>query len=126
MWFLAHEVMHVVLMHHIRRQERHAEKWNVAADYAINNHLIVNGFILPEGGLVDDQYADMSTEHIYNLLPEPPQGFGQLLASVDCGGVLSSRLTNGQATAENISAIESQLTVAINLVQKLQKHMCRC
>ena len=42
--------MHVVLMHHIRRQERHAEKWNVAADYAINNHLIVNGFILQKEG----------------------------------------------------------------------------
>ena len=28
--FLAHEVMHVVFMHHLRRQERHAEKWNVA------------------------------------------------------------------------------------------------
>lgn len=120
--FLAHEVMHVVLMHHIRRQERHAEKWNVAADYAINNHLIVNGFILPEGGLVDDQYADMSTEHIYNLLPEPPQGFGMLLASADCGGVLDHPdLQNGQATAENISAIESQLTVAINQAAEAAK-----
>ena len=28
--FLAHEVMHLVLMHHTRRQERNPHKWNVA------------------------------------------------------------------------------------------------
>ena len=44
--FLAHEIMHLVLMHHIRRQERNPHKWNVAADYAINNHLIAEGFIV--------------------------------------------------------------------------------
>ena len=70
---------------------------------------------------MDDQYADMSTEHIYNLLPEP-QGFGQLLASADCGGVLDHPdLQNGQATAENISVIESQLTVAINQAAEAAK-----
>ena len=34
--FLAHEVMHVVLMHVGRRQERQPQKWNVACDYAEN------------------------------------------------------------------------------------------
>ena len=111
--FLAHEIMHLVLMHHTRRQERNAHKWNVAADYAINNHLIAEGFILPKGGLVDDQYADMTTEHIYNALPEPPSGWDTVYCDAGkCGGVLDHPDSDG--TAGKASAIESELTVAVN------------
>ena len=111
--FLAHEVMHMVLMHHTRRQERQPQKWNVAADYAINNHLIAENFILPKGGLVDDQYINMASEHIYSLLPEPPQGWDTMkLDSGNCGGVLDH--PNSDGTAGTASAIEAQLTVAIN------------
>src|SRR5579863_341585 len=37
---LAHEVMHVALLHHTRRNGRGPRKWNYAADYAINPILI--------------------------------------------------------------------------------------
>ena len=67
---IAHEVMHNVLHHMTRRQQRHHGKWNVACDHAINPMLIDSGFILPEGGLCDDQFKDMSAEQIYELLPE--------------------------------------------------------
>lgn len=118
--FLAHEVMHLVLMHHTRREERNPQKWNVAADYAINNHLIAEGFILPRGGLVDDQYADMSTEHIYNVLPEPPQGWDSVAVdSGKCGGVLDHPDSDG--TGGTASAIESELTVAINQAAEAAK-----
>jgi len=108
--FLAHEVMHMVLMHHIRRQERDPEKWNIAADYAINNHLIKENFFLPPGGLIDDQYDDMSTEHIYALLPQQPKGKNNLDPG-KCGGVIDHPDAN---TAESTGAIEAGLTVAIN------------
>ena len=108
--FLAHEVMHVVLMHHTRRQERHPEKWNVAADYVINLILKNNSFILPSGGLLDEQYADMTTEHVYNILPEPPEGFGALLLVAGVGGVEDHP---DAGSSESLGAIESQLTVAI-------------
>ena len=115
--FLAHEVMHVVLMHHTRRQERHAQKWNVAADYAINNHLIQNNFILPKGGLVDDQYDNMTTEDIYNKLPEPPEGdWLILLDESGCGDVLDH-----PNKAANTSSIEAEWTVAINQAYEAAK-----
>ena len=115
--FLAHEVMHVVLMHHTRRQERHAQKWNVAADYAINNHLIQNNFILPKGGLVDDQYDNMTTEDIYNKLPEPPEGDWQILLDESgCGDVLDH-----PNKATNTSSIEAEWTVAINQAYEAAK-----
>ena len=104
-------------MHHIRRQERHAQKLNVAADYAINNHLIENNFILPKGGLVDDQYIDMTTEEIYNKLPEPPEGDWQIiLDNSGCGDVLDH-----PNKAQNTSAIEAEWTVAINQAYEAAK-----
>lgn len=70
---VAHEVMHCVYKHQTRRKEREPRKWNMAADYAINPGLIEAGFELPEGGCVDDKYKNMSTDHIYTLLPDPPE-----------------------------------------------------
>ena len=118
--FLAHEVLHVVFMHHLRRQERHPKKWNVAADYAINVYLDDNGFILPQGGLLDHKYRNQTSEHIYNDLPEPPQGWDAI--DVDfggCGGVLDHPDMDG--TAQKQSAIEAQETVAINQAAQAAK-----
>lgn len=67
---IAHEVMHNVLHHMTRRQQRLHGKWNVACDHAINPMLLDSGFILPEGGLCDYQYKGMSAEQIYELLPD--------------------------------------------------------
>jgi predicted metal-dependent peptidase len=111
--FLAHEVMHVVFLHITRREERHATKWNVACDYAINNYLVAEGFILPKGGLVDAQYDDMTAEAIYGLLPEPDKGWDNVAVDLGkCGGVMDHPGTDG--TAGKTGAIEAGLTVAIH------------
>ena len=65
---IAHEVMHCVFNHMTRRQHRDHKLWNIATDFAINSHLIDCGFVLPEGGLIDKQYNDMTAEAIYNKL----------------------------------------------------------
>ena len=70
---VAHEVMHCVHKHVTRRNNRKPGKWNDAADYVINGGLLETGFKLPEGGLVDSQYDGMSTDHVYNLLPDKPE-----------------------------------------------------
>mgnify|MGYP005990339179 FL=1 len=107
--FLAHEVLHVVFLHITRRNERDATKWNVACDYAINNYLVAEGFILPKGGLVDPQYNDMTAEAIYSMLPEQSS---KLLDPGKCGGVMDHPGTDG--TSGKTSAIEAGLTVAIH------------
>ena len=111
--FLAHEVLHVVFLHITRRNERHPTQWNVACDYAINNYLIAEGFILPKGGLVDEQYTNMTAEAIYSMLPEPPKGWdGVAVDFGKCGGVLDHPDQDG--TSGKTSAIEAGLTVAIH------------
>jgi predicted metal-dependent peptidase len=67
---VAHEVMHVALGHIWRIDKRGVERWNVAADYTINENLIAAGFTLPEGALIDKQYNDLAAEDIYARLPQ--------------------------------------------------------
>ena len=63
---IAHECLHVALGHHLRRGNRDAYWWNVAADYCINGPLIESGlFELPDGGLYDEKYTKMSAEQVY-------------------------------------------------------------
>jgi len=81
---LAHEVMHIVLKHMLRRGERDPEKWNYACDYAINPILKDAGFVLPENGLIDPQYANLNAEAIFDRLPDDigekakGSGFGEV------------------------------------------------
>lgn len=70
MGLLAHEVMHKVFMHAFRRKSRNPKLWNIACDYAINLILKDEDFILPEGGLLDKQYAGMTSDEIYNKILE--------------------------------------------------------
>lgn len=71
-FLLLHESMHVAYLHMVRTQTRDRRKWNIAADYVINQQLVDRGFKMPSMGLLDAQYAGMSTEEVYKLLPENP------------------------------------------------------
>lgn len=72
---LAHEIMHCVFKHHLRRGGRDFELWNEAGDYCINQILVGSGFKLPGRPLLDDRFADMTTDQIYNILAaeNPPK-----------------------------------------------------
>ncbi len=64
----AHEIMHLACGHHIRRNGREEQKWNLACDYAINHILLEYGFKLPENFRHDPAYKDMSVDDIYEKL----------------------------------------------------------
>ena len=70
---LLHECLHPVYMHLTRRGNRQPHKWNIAADHVINLVILDRGFKLPDGGHHDKQYTGMTTEQIYDLLPDPPE-----------------------------------------------------
>src|SRR5215472_4732366 len=75
MGVIAHEVLHLVNRHHLRRGERDAELWNVAADLLINRLLEDDKYVLPSDGLFDRdrRYAGLPTETIYARLLEQQQ-----------------------------------------------------
>ncbi len=66
---LVHEACHVIWEHPLRKGSRNHKLWNVACDYAINNYLLYKvGMELPDGGVWDKKYNDMSAEQIYHIL----------------------------------------------------------
>lgn len=83
---MKHEIMHIAHMHHLRRGNRDLKGWNIAGDLVINAHLKQAGVELPEGGLIDPQYAEYSTEHVYNMLPRNPEGNHDAPSSGDSNG----------------------------------------
>ena len=85
---IAHEVLHVVWLHHLRQGDRNPKKCNISMDYAINWTLKEEGFKFPEGVLLDAQYKDMNWEKIYNLLPENliECPWGEVIQAVDDNG----------------------------------------
>lgn len=83
---IAHEIMHVAMLHHTRQQARDNKKWNVAGDYAINQILKDSGFNLPNGALIDQQFDNMSAEEIYSKLPDNPNNGGKGQGNNQGGG----------------------------------------
>jgi predicted metal-dependent peptidase len=67
---LAHEVMHVACLHHLRRGNRDFNLWNKACDYAINGVLKDAGFKMPDNVLYSSAFKDMNAEKIYDILQQ--------------------------------------------------------
>lgn len=120
---LAHEVMHVVFKHHLRRAHRDPMKYNVAADYAVNA-TINTIFTLPDDHLFDAKYINWSTENIYADLPD--EDTSELAGlSVDWGQVtdLTTNADGTKATPAELSAIEETLDSKIFAAAQTAKNM---
>jgi len=70
---IAHEAWHVALTHMLRCGERDALLYNKAGDYVINQLLKDDGFTLHHSATQDDQYRNLSTNQVYELLKEDPE-----------------------------------------------------
>lgn len=72
-FLLLHETMHAAYLHMERFQEGMChDRANIAMDHVINLQLIDRGFKMPKGGHADQQYAGLSWEEVYKLLPNNP------------------------------------------------------
>jgi hypothetical protein len=65
---LCHEVLHCAYRHFGRRGSRPLDRFNVAADYAINLDVLAAGYRLPRGFLMESRFRGMSTESIFDEL----------------------------------------------------------
>ena len=117
---VAHEVCHVALKHHLRMQDRDPHKWNYATDFAINETLLGEGFELPDGGLVDEQYRNMASEVIYNQLPEEKDYSNEDLHVLSPKNGDGSDMTEDQLK-EAEQAVNRQLKVAAETAKAVGK-----
>ena len=114
MFLLAHEAMHYMLAHGLRRGHRDPQAWNVAADKVINDTLIdagVGDFI--DGGGTLDGAREMAAESLYDENDdgdgEGPGGLGNDIGDpTDADGQPLDDATIHQLEAEaKIDAIQS-------------------
>lgn len=74
---MAHEVLHPAFCHHLRRGGREPERWNIAADMAINPLLTEAGMTLPPNGQFPGAVrleAGRTAEWYYDRLPDKRSG----------------------------------------------------
>jgi len=114
--FVAHEVGHCLLAHQARRGDREPQRFNAAADLALNPVLTEGKFVLPKGALADQAFKDMSAEEIYSKLPSPSQG-GDGGGDPDPGGCGEVRDASGpdgnKASPSDMKQAEEEWKVAV-------------
>lgn len=87
LFLIAHELSHFIFEHHSRQGSRDHLPWNMATDFAINLMLKFQfekpEFLIPDICL-DEKYADMTAERIYeDLMKNPPPKGGRRVFVVD-------------------------------------------
>lgn len=107
MGIMAHEVLHVVLLHPYRRGSRDKEQWNVACDHMVNLDLVAAGFQLPADCIIDKKYAGLSADVIYAQLgnePKPKGENGKSKAPLSTGTVQDAPQSSGNASSKSDSS----------------------
>lgn len=106
---IAHEVMHCVFGHLDpgRLNGRDPKKWNTAGDYVINWELTEAGFNFEGQGLLDKQYAGMTTERVYDMLPDDRGGSKGPIDDLVIGKPSSSDSPAADAAEWKIAVIQA-------------------
>lgn len=68
MFVLAHEVMHITMLHPWRRDDRTPKRWNIAVDHVSNLILKQAGFELFDWVYADQKFSNYYAEKVYNEL----------------------------------------------------------
>lgn len=97
MGVLCHEVLHVAYLHGLRRGPRDHKIWNMACDFAINPIVLDAGMMLPQGGLYDDKYRNLSAPEIYEDLMKNAT---IIKVACDWGGVTEPKKGQGQGQGD--------------------------
>lgn len=146
---VAHETMHCVYRHMTRRGTRHPKVYNWAGDYRINWDLKQAGFQLPgqpipwdpkrgskdtHGHLLDPQFADMSSEEIYEKIyrevpkikiggmfgsgNDPAGGMGEVMDAGSGDGDKKGKGARDAAAQAAERDWEANIRVALNAAQR--------
>ncbi len=83
---LCHEIMHALMGHFDRKGTRDHQKWNRAADRAINQSLRLSGIRLPDFALYPAiNQEDLTAEQLYAAEPSDDGGGGDEQPTAGCG-----------------------------------------
>ena len=117
---IMHEVLHCAMSHMCRAGDRKHGKFNRACDYSINIIAVDAGFQIPEGGLLDNNYRDMTPEAIYDELGDDPQDEEPNDIIYTNNGDIQNQIDDILIAAEQAAAAKGE---AGNIPGELQRHI---
>lgn len=126
MTVLAHEVLHIVFKHGLRKHEKNHMLWNISCDYAINLILAEAGFEALNGWCYDEKYKGMSAEEIYELLKKECEqnggnGKGQPGQDPFAGDVMDVGNMSADEKAKLEQGIQQKVAQAANMARMAGK-----
>jgi predicted metal-dependent peptidase len=83
MGVLAHEILHVLGFHMLRRGDREPLKWNICCDHVVNDIVLDSGFELPPDRI--PPIKNKTPEQLYDELPDPPTNYVNIGEVLDAG-----------------------------------------
>jgi predicted metal-dependent peptidase len=115
---LAKEAMHVVYKHHLRRGDRDARIWNLAASYVAIPLVLECGLYPPRGYLHDKDFENLSVEEVYEILKEDleddeeeiEQQFGR---AAETGGIVIDPEDASKASGQGQMQLEADVRFAM-------------
>lgn len=114
---LAHEAMHVALLHSVRCGSKNQNIYNIAADHVINLMLLEQAYALPKGAYHDNNYRGMSTEKVYEILmQDPPKENPDLMDIIPGGGDSEDE---NKSSSKEIEAKTKELLIKAQTISKL-------
>lgn len=129
-FLLAHEAMHFMGMHAIRRKHRHPGKWNWANDAVINDLLLasdIGEFI--DGGVLLPGSKQKNSETVYDEMPDDANGEDNVLTgdilygSGEGGDGKESPPTQTQSEIQEIEAEVKMAVVQAMNAAKIRGHL---
>lgn len=116
-FLLAHECMHVMLMHGLRRGARDPRRWNIAGDAVINDTLMeAKVGTMIKGGVNMPGSAARNTEDVYADIPEgqdDPGGTGMDIETGSEGEGEGTPMTEGERS-------EIEASIKVEMAQAVQ------
>lgn len=130
---LVHELSHKMFIHATRQGHRDGEEWNIACDYAINEMMVKNGFLLAgdwlrapqyEGWLAEAIYADMQKkkkdgekpkqmpEHRKDLVKPPGTKEEQDVIEQQIQATVDRAIQNAKARGDMPKGVEANVTAS--------------
>lgn len=112
---ILHETLHVVLEHCTSRAAgMDPQIWNEAADYVINQIITDAGIKIPEGGLLDSKYKNMSTNQVYQLIYQerqknPNSGKSNMAGGQELSDIGEPKQSPGKTKEESKQEIRRQV-----------------
>lgn len=123
---ICHELLHILLGHHLRMRGRDAKLWNIACDYVINDMLVKMGFTPIDNWLHDSKYSGKSAEDIYAMLKQQSKEQQEQQSNQSeqsCGSFEEPKNSQGKAMSD--SELNEAKTQAEQEARKAKAQMNR-